>query len=32
MVEEVWDSGEPIDPDPFLEAYDWAEGLGAPTE
>jgi urea transport system substrate-binding protein len=32
MVEEVWDSGEPIDPDPFLEGYDWAEGLGAPAE
>jgi urea transport system substrate-binding protein len=28
MIEEVWTSGEPIEPDPFLEGYDWAGGLG----
>ena len=22
-----WSSGEPVEPDPFLEGYDWAEGL-----
>jgi urea transport system substrate-binding protein len=27
QIEEVWNSGEPIEPDPFLEGYDWAEGL-----
>lgn len=27
LIHEVWSSGEPIDPDPFLESYDWAEGL-----
>jgi urea transport system substrate-binding protein len=28
-IEEVWNSGDPIEPDPYLEAYDWAEGLSA---
>lgn len=27
LIEEVWNSGEPIKPDPFLEGYDWAVGL-----
>lgn len=27
LIDEVWNSGEPIKPDPFLEGYDWAEGL-----
>ncbi|MFC3996909.1 urea ABC transporter substrate-binding protein [Nocardiopsis sediminis] len=27
MIEQVWDSGEPIAPDPFLEGYDWAQDL-----
>lgn len=27
MITEVWNSGAPVDPDPFLEGYDWAEGL-----
>jgi urea transport system substrate-binding protein len=27
LIEEVWNSGEPIKPDPFLEGYDWAAGL-----
>ncbi|WP_253828617.1 urea ABC transporter substrate-binding protein [Prauserella aidingensis] len=29
LIHTVWDSGEPIEPDPFLESYDWAEGLSA---
>ncbi|HVL98630.1 MAG TPA: urea ABC transporter substrate-binding protein [Egibacteraceae bacterium] len=29
-ITEVWASDGPIDPDPYLEGYDWAEGLGAP--
>jgi len=27
LIDEVWNSGEPIKPDPFLEGYDWASGL-----
>ena len=27
LIETVWSSGEPIEPDPYLESYDWAEGL-----
>ncbi|NYI03659.1 urea ABC transporter substrate-binding protein [Allostreptomyces psammosilenae] len=27
VITEVWNSGEPIKPDPFLEGYDWASGL-----
>jgi len=27
LIDEVWSSGEPIEPDPCLENYDWAEGL-----
>ncbi|MEE4025554.1 urea ABC transporter substrate-binding protein [Gordonia sp. PKS22-38] len=27
LIYTVWDSGEPIEPDPYLEGYDWAEGL-----
>jgi urea transport system substrate-binding protein len=27
QIEEVWNSGEPIEPDPFLEGYTWAESL-----
>ncbi|WP_036528724.1 urea ABC transporter substrate-binding protein [Nocardia sp. CNY236] len=27
LIYTVWDSGEPITPDPYLESYDWAEGL-----
>nr|WP_052850093.1 urea ABC transporter substrate-binding protein [Streptomyces avicenniae] len=26
-ITEVWSSGEPIRPDPYLETYPWAEGL-----
>ena len=27
LIDEVWNSGEPIEPDPCLEEYDWADGL-----
>ncbi|NGN66573.1 urea ABC transporter substrate-binding protein [Streptomyces sp. A7024] len=27
LIEEVWNSGGPIKPDPFLKSYDWASGL-----
>jgi len=27
LIDEVWNSGEPIEPDPFLKTYDWAKGL-----
>jgi urea transport system substrate-binding protein len=27
LIYTVWDSGQPIEPDPYLETYPWAEGL-----
>ncbi|GAA2733878.1 urea ABC transporter substrate-binding protein [Actinocorallia aurantiaca] len=27
LIKEVWSSGEPIKPDPYLKTYPWAEGL-----
>lgn len=27
QIKQVWDSGRPIKPDPYLKGYDWAEGL-----
>jgi urea transport system substrate-binding protein len=27
LIYEIWSSGEPIEPDPFLTTYEWAEGL-----
>ncbi|WP_328840999.1 urea ABC transporter substrate-binding protein [Streptomyces europaeiscabiei] len=27
LIEEVWNSGKPIKPDPYLKGYDWAAGL-----
>jgi urea transport system substrate-binding protein len=27
LIKEVWNSGEPIKPDPYLKGYDWAKGL-----
>jgi urea transport system substrate-binding protein len=27
LIEEVWNSGGPIKPDPYLKGYDWASGL-----
>nr|WP_227522091.1 urea ABC transporter substrate-binding protein [Bacillus solitudinis] len=26
---EVWDSGDPVKPDPFLEGYEWASGISS---
>ncbi|CEA09567.1 Aliphatic amidase expression-regulating protein [Arthrobacter saudimassiliensis] len=28
LIETVWEAPEAVEPDPFLESYDWAEGLG----
>lgn len=27
LIKEIWSTGEPVRPDPYLETYDWAEGL-----
>jgi urea transport system substrate-binding protein len=27
LIKEVWNSGEPIKPDPYLKGYPWASGL-----
>ena len=27
LIEEVWNSGEPVKPDPYLKSYGWATGL-----
>ncbi|MGI9033952.1 MAG: urea ABC transporter substrate-binding protein [Acidimicrobiales bacterium] len=27
LIKEVWSSGGPIQPDPYLKTYDWAKGL-----
>ena len=27
QIDEVWNSGEPVVPDPYLDTYEWAEGL-----
>ncbi|CAM5736270.1 Urea ABC transporter substrate-binding protein OS=Streptomyces microflavus OX=1919 GN=urtA PE=4 SV=1 [Streptomyces microflavus] len=27
LIEEVWNSGGPIKPDPYLKGYDWAADL-----
>lgn len=29
MFDEVWSTGEPVKPDPYLESYPWAKGLSA---
>ena len=29
LINEVWNSGSPIKPDPYLKGYDWAKGLSA---
>jgi len=29
LIETVWSSDAPIEPDPFLETYDWAKGLSS---
>jgi urea transport system substrate-binding protein len=27
QIKELWNSGEPVKPDPFLNGFDWASGL-----
>jgi urea transport system substrate-binding protein len=27
LIKEIWNSGKPIDPDPYLKTYTWARGL-----
>src|ERR1700716_831553 len=27
LIKEIWNSGKPIDPDPYLKTYTWAKGL-----
>ncbi|WP_127504155.1 urea ABC transporter substrate-binding protein [Actinoplanes solisilvae] len=27
LIEEVWNSGQPVKPDPYLKSYSWATGL-----
>ena len=27
QIDEVWNSGAPVVPDPYLDTYDWAAGL-----
>jgi urea transport system substrate-binding protein len=27
QIDEVWNSGQPVVPDPYLDTYEWAEGL-----
>jgi urea transport system substrate-binding protein len=27
LIKEVWNSGKPIEPDPYLKSYAWAKGL-----
>jgi urea transport system substrate-binding protein len=27
LIKEVWNSGKPIEPDPYLKTYSWAKGL-----
>ncbi|WP_232717595.1 urea ABC transporter substrate-binding protein [Gordonia metallireducens] len=29
LIYTVWDSGQPIEPDPYLKSYPWAEGLSS---
>ena len=32
QFKEVWDSGEPIKPDPFLEGYEWASDISSSVQ
>ncbi|MBI4497822.1 MAG: urea ABC transporter substrate-binding protein [Chloroflexi bacterium] len=27
LIDEIWNSGKPVEPDPYLETYTWAKGL-----
>ena len=29
MFRELWNSGGPVKPDPYLKGYEWAKGLSA---
>ncbi|MFC5406596.1 urea ABC transporter substrate-binding protein [Cohnella soli] len=29
MIKELWNSGSPVKPDPYLKGYDWASGLSS---
>ncbi|RID86130.1 urea ABC transporter substrate-binding protein [Peribacillus asahii] len=29
LIKELWNSGEAVKPDPYLEGYDWAKGLSS---
>jgi urea transport system substrate-binding protein len=29
LIDEVWSSGKPVQPDPYLSAYPWAKELAA---
>ncbi|MFC3801692.1 urea ABC transporter substrate-binding protein [Cohnella sp. GCM10012308] len=31
MIKELWNSGSPVKPDPYLKGYDWAKDLSAGT-
>ena len=32
QIDEIWNSGEPVVPDPYLDNYEWAAGLREATE
>ena len=29
LITEVWNSGSPVKPDPYLKGYEWAKGLSS---
>ncbi len=29
LIDEVWSTGDPVKPDPYLKSYDWAAGLSS---
>ena len=29
QIDEIWNSGQAVSPDPWLETYEWAAGFGA---
>ena len=32
QIDEIWNSGKPVDPDPYLDNYEWAAGLREQTQ
>ncbi len=32
QIDEIWNSGEPVEPDPYLDNYEWAAGLREQTQ